>query len=566
MPIPTGGRLAASDQTPAEDDVVDLNGIVRCRTLGAHRIVRCGRMSRELLFVLVTLAPGLAVVAPAQAMKSLPAPTVQTTGGPVTGVVTDTISAFLGIPYAAAPVGDLRWKPPQPRAPWTAPLDATTFGAVCPQITSTDEDCLFLNVYVPTKALQARGRRRHPVMVWMHGGAYFLGAGSQFDPTEMVTTGDVIVVTINYRLGALGFVAHPALSAESPYGGSGNYGTMDQQFALQWVQSNISAFGGNPKRVTIFGESAGGNSVFAHLVSPTAKGLFQRAISQSGTSEQRLPTLANAEATGQTFASAVGCPDQTAECLRAAPVATLVAQQGLIGRADLIGIAATPNIDGHILPQSIDTALSNGEFNQVPVINGTNRHEMRLYIALYVNQAIGPIMPDALPGLTSVFVGSNTPAVLAAYPAHDYPSPDLNYTALLTDYIFACPAFEADLAMAKLVKTYAYEFADENAPTLGFPAVSFPYGASHGFDLPYLFDYAGYVPAFSVEQQKLSDAMIRAWTNFAKRAKPGLGWRPLKRSGDGFFASLVPPRPARKAASEFNADHKCSFWSSLDGE
>ncbi|HEV7734771.1 MAG TPA: carboxylesterase family protein [Candidatus Binatia bacterium] len=509
------------------------------------------------------LAFGLTALAPAQAMTSLPSPTVQTADGPVTGAVTDTISSFLGLPYAAPPVGELRWRPPQARSPWSTPLDATTFGTTCPQGTSTNEDCLSLNVYVPTKALHARGRRRYPVMVWMHGGAYFLGAGSQFDPTEMVTTGHVIVVTINYRIGALGFMAHPALSAETSYGGSGNYGIMDQQLALQWVQRNIAAFGGNPKRVTIFGESAGGNSMFAHLVSPTAKGLFQRVISQSGTSEQRLPALAEAEATGQTFATAVGCPDQTAECLRAVPVATLVAQQGLIGSPALIGIAATPNIDGGVLPKSIDAALTSGEFHRVPVVNGTNRDEMRLYIALYVTQAIGPITPELLPGLTSVFVGSNTPAVLAEYPARDYPSPDLNYTALLTDYIFACPAFEADQAMAKFAKIYAYEFADENAPTLGFPPVSFPYGASHGFELPYLFDYAGYAPRFTAEQQKLSEWMIRAWTNFAKHGKPGGGWTPLKRAGDGFFASLVPPQPVRKATSDFDADHKCQFWRSL---
>jgi para-nitrobenzyl esterase len=437
---------------------------------------------------------------------------------------------------------------------------------MCPQGTATDEDCLFLNVYVPTKALHARGRRRYPVMVWMHGGAYFLGAGSQFDPTKMVTTGRVIVVTINYRLGALGFMAHPALSAESSYGGSGNYGTMDQQLALQWVQHNIAAFGGNPKRVTIFGESAGGNSVLAQLVSPTAAGLFQRVISQSGTSEQRLPTLAEAEATGQTFANAVGCPGQTAECLRAVPVATLVARQGLIGSPALLGIAATPNVDGRVLPKSIDAALASGDFHRVRVVNGTNRDEMRLYIALYVSQAIGPITPELLPQLTSVFFGSDTPAVLAEYPARDYPSPDLNYTALLTDYIFACPAFEADQAMARLTKTYAYEFADEDAPTLGFPPVSFPYGASHGFELPYLFDYAGYVPTFTAEQRKLSDEMIRAWTNFARHGNPGGAWRPLTRSGDGFFASLVPPGPVRKAASDFDQDHKCSFWSSLRSE
>jgi para-nitrobenzyl esterase len=499
-------------------------------------------------------------------MKSLPSPTVQTADGPVTGAVTDTISTFLGIPYAAPPVGELRWKPPQPRAPWTTPLDATTFGTLCPQASSTDEDCLFLNVYVSTKALKHARRRRYPVMVWMHGGAYFAGAGSQFDPTKMVTTGDVIVVTVNYRLGALGFMAHPAFSAESGYGGSGNYGIMDQQLALQWVQDNIAAFGGNPKRVTIFGESAGGNSMFAHLISPTAKGLFQRVVSESGSSEQRLPTLAEAEATGRTFGSAVGCPDQTAACLRAVPVATLLAQQGLLGSPTLLGIAATPNIDGHVLPQSIDSALSSGQFNRVPVINGTNHDEMRVYIALYLNLQIGPITPSELPTLVEVFVGANAPAVLAEYPPTDYPSPDLNFTALLTDYIFACTAFEADEAMARLTRTYAYEFADENAPTLGFPPVSFPYGASHGFELPYLFDYAGFAPMFSAGQQELSDRMIRAWTNFAKHGEPGGGWRPLSRSGNGFVESLVPPKPVHKAASAFSADHKCSFWHSVAAE
>lgn len=522
---------------------------------------------RNVVGLVLTCGLALAASAHATRAQSLPSPTVQTMEGPVVGTVTATIATFLGIPYAEPPVGELRWRPPQPRAPWTEPLDATRFGPQCPAPTATNEDCLFLNVYVPTKALRAaqNGGRRYPVMLWIHGGAYFLGSGSQFDPTTMVTQGDVIVVTINYRLGALGFLAHPALSAESPYGGSGNYGIMDQQLALQWVQRNIAAFGGNPRRVTIFGESAGGNSVFTHLVSPTAKGLFQRAISQSGTSEQRLPTLAEAEAMGQAFASAVGCTDQTAECLRAVPVETLVEHQSLLGNPALIGIAATPNVDGHVLPSSIDAALASGKFHRVPVMNGTTRDEMRLYIALYVNREIGPLTPELLPVLTSVFFGPRTPEVLAAYPTSDYPSLDLCYTAFLTDYIFACPAFEADLAMAKRTRVYAYEFADENAFTLGFPPATFPYGASHGFELPYLFDYAGYDPMFTPEQEALSDDMIRAWTNFAKYGEPGGGWRPLRRSGDGWLASLVPPGRVYRPMSEFDAFHKCWFWKDFAG-
>ncbi|MGH7814774.1 MAG: carboxylesterase family protein, partial [Candidatus Binataceae bacterium] len=177
----------------------------------------------------------MAISLPAHAMKQPPSPIVQTADGPVMGTVTDTIGTFLGIPYAAPPVGSLRWMPPQAPTPWTTPLDATQFGSECPQGGSTDEDCLYLNVYLPTKALESHGHR-FPVMVWVHGGAFVSGAGSDYDPTRLVTMGNVIVVTINYRLGALGFLAHPALSAESPYGGSGNYGIMDQQFAMQWVQ------------------------------------------------------------------------------------------------------------------------------------------------------------------------------------------------------------------------------------------------------------------------------------------------------------------------------------------
>src|SRR5262245_3394691 len=277
-------------------------------------------------------------------------PVVLRQQGRVRGVERSDVRAFLGIPYAAAPIGNLRWKPPQIHAPWPDVLDATKFGGHCAQgpnpvghPPTTSEDCLFLNVYVPNAddddAQQSKTPHLRAVMVWIHGGSFTVGESDDYDGSMLATLGDVIVVTINYRLGALGFLAHPALTAESPDHASGNYGIMDQQFALQWVQRNIMAFGGDPNKVTIFGQSAGGLSVLSHLASPRAAGLFHRAIVQSGAYELALPTLAVGETQGTLFANAVGCPDQSAQCLRSQPVEQILAHQG-----DVTSIAtfATP--------------------------------------------------------------------------------------------------------------------------------------------------------------------------------------------------------------------------------
>jgi len=213
-------------------------------------------------------------------------PVVVTETGPVRGIATGTMQEFRGIPYAEAPVGDLRWRPPQEPARWTGVLDATAFSPHCPQAAtpygtpSTTEDCLFLNVFTPDKTNEGRPHLL-PVMFWIHGGGLVVGESDGYDPSPLVAQG-VVVVTINYRLGELGFLAHPALAAESPTGASGNYGLMDQQAALRWVQRNIRAFGGDPDNVTIFGQSAGALSVHSQLASPLAAGLFHKAIVESG--------------------------------------------------------------------------------------------------------------------------------------------------------------------------------------------------------------------------------------------------------------------------------------------
>ena len=258
---------------------------------------------------------------------SATAPIVTIDGGAVRGLAGTGVYEFLGLPYAAPPIGNLRWRPPRPPENWRGVRDATQFGPSCPQPASAfppgpiSEDCLYLNVYTPT----LRPGDHRPALVWIHGGGLTQDAGRDYDPSELAADG-IVVVTINYRLGALGFLAHPALDSR-PGGPNGNYGLMDQQTALRWVQRNVRRFGGDPHNVTIAGQSAGGLSVLAQLASPGARGLFQRAIVQSGAFALKQQSLVAAEAAGEAFATAAGCPDQTAGCLRNLPVSTIIKYQ-----------------------------------------------------------------------------------------------------------------------------------------------------------------------------------------------------------------------------------------------
>src|SRR5690242_12339515 len=303
-------------------------------------------------------------------------PTVVTSGGAVRGAVVPGGYEFRGLPYAAPPTGSLRWRPPQPPAHWPGVRDATSFAPSCPQNPAANpflprgpvsEDCLYLNVYTPT----LRHDASHPVLVWIHGGGLTQDAGPNYDPAKLAADG-IVAVTINYRLGALGFLAHPAL-ASRPGGPAGNYGLMDQQTALRWVQANIARFGGNQHDVTLAGESAGGLSVLAHLVSRGSRGLFQRAIIQSGSFALSQQPLADAEASGEDFAAKAGCPDQTAQCLRHLPVSALLAAQN---RVYIPGV-----VDGQVLTEPIGTALAAGRFARVPILNGTNHDEERIFVS-----------------------------------------------------------------------------------------------------------------------------------------------------------------------------------------
>jgi para-nitrobenzyl esterase len=482
-------------------------------------------------------------------------PVVGTTNGAVRGSSTGPVSEFLGIPYAAPPVGALRWQPPQPVASWSGVRDATQFAPHCPQPAtpfgqaSTSEDCLFLNVFTPSHQESAA---RHPVMVWIHGGALVTGESNDYSPTKLVEDG-VTVVTINYRLGALGFLAHPALADSN--GQSGDYGLMDQQAALRWVQRNIRAFGGNPANVTIFGESAGGKSVLLQLISPTARGLFAKVIAESGGFALNPLTLAQAEAAGRAFAAKAGCASQTAQCLRSLPVTTILADQNPSG--------ANVNIDGLVLTQQLGSALASGSFSHVPVIDGSNHDGWRLFVALATFEGHPVTAANYLPMIASTLHVSHRIAALIAiqYPLSAYPSPALALGALGTDAIFACPTLMLDQSMSRYVPTYGYEFNDERAPN-NYPSPGFPYGATHASEVQYLFRLRGQSHGvLSAQQQRLAAAMRQEWTSFAKSgvpSAPGAAVWPRFTAAGQAMLSLVPPEPAPE--TNFVAEHHCAFW------
>ncbi|MGH8112792.1 MAG: carboxylesterase/lipase family protein [Rhodanobacteraceae bacterium] len=512
--------------------------------------------------------------------------TVRTDDGVVIGVRSSSMREFLGVPYAQPPVGRLRWMPPEPAKPWTTPLQASHFGQHCPQnaspfgMASTSEDCLYLNVFAPQRA------GRYPVMVWIYGGALDAGESDNYDPTGLVRHG-VIVVTINYRIGILGFLASSALSAESPNRTSGDYGLMDQQAALQWVQSNIANFGGDPRNITIFGESAGGLSVLSQLVNPVSRQehLFQKAIVESGsyTFAAPQPTLQQAEAVGDQFAVAEGCTNPVASvvaaCLRGLSVGQIIDSPFNSGQG---AGGFVPNTGTPIVPMSVATALETGQFYQVPTIEGTNRNEWRLFVALEFDLAQGKPLTAAgyIPGAIESTLNVPEPVaevIAQEYPLADFPSPDLALSAVGTDAIFACSGRTEVGLLAKYAPTYAYEFNDPNAPELFLPPVSFTYASAHASELQYLFHLTGTLNtiALSESQKRLSRAMIQYWAEFAKTGSPNsvssfgrTTFWPVydSRFSGKNYLSLTPPTPRVLPDASFAQEHNCGFWSTLSGQ
>jgi para-nitrobenzyl esterase len=508
---------------------------------------------RAAILVAVLIALVTSPVPVARATAGQDPSVVVTDKGAVRGTVTDDGRAFRNIPFAAPPTGRLRWRAPQPAVPWEDVRDATASGPACAQFATpelgipriTTEDCLYLNVYTP-----AGGRRHRPVMVWFHGGSYTSGSANQYDGSALARRG-VVVVTVNYRLGAFGFLAHPALS--------GNYGLLDQQAALRWVRANAAAFGGNPDSVTIFGESAGAGSVCAHLVSPLAAGLFARAILQSGPCSVR--SLPVAEATGRRFATLSGCqavPDVPA-CLRARSVdAVLDAARATAGQS--VELTWAPTTGTPVLPVAPERAIASGAYNRVPVLAGTTLDEGRIFAA-FVEASGVPLNATTYPLVLSSLVGpADAPRVQARYPGSAYGGDDrLALGAVFTDFLFACPTWTFNQSVARSTRVYAYEFADRTAPNLYRVTPDFPLGAYHGAELAYLFPFAE--APLKAAQQRLSEQMLSYWTRFAGQGNPnGYGtpyWRPF-RPADSTVLTLDLDRTANRYG--FGTRHQCAFW------
>ncbi|MBI2771929.1 MAG: carboxylesterase family protein [Burkholderiales bacterium] len=497
---------------------------------------------------------------------------ISVSGGTIKGSVASTYRAFFGIPYAAPPVGALRWKAPGAAPAWSGTRDATAARSVCPQgafdasgnpVIRGSEDCLFVNVYTPAPVSPTA---RLPVMVWLHGGAYVAGAGSDYDATVLAKKANAIIVTLNYRLGALGYLAHPSLTAESR-DNSGNYGLLDQQAAMKWVQANIAGFGGDTTKVALFGGSAGGASVWANVASPKAAGLFTRAIVQSGP-DTNTP-LANGEALGSTFAANIGCTGTgaaVAACLRAMPVAAVIGVQSALPPGPM-GVTFQPATGGAVLPQSAKGAVTSGSFNKVAILQGTNHDEGRLFAALGFDLRGNPLTVASYTALVNQMFGPAAAPVLAQYPAASYASPSLAYAALVTDSSFSCAARTMNRLASARTPVFAYEFNDPNAPVnfapFGLPPgtpAPFAMGSYHGAETAYIFRSPAASSFMTSAQLALSDQMIGYWSNFAATGLPVLpavAWPPYASQFD-MVQVLKPGGPG--STTQFAADHKCTFW------
>ncbi len=503
----------------------------RDRTIGWRRRAGIGLLTS----VLVVRA-----VAVTDAMADSPTHVIETTSGPVRGVSNGVVNKFQGIRYANSPAGANRWTPPTAPVRSHTVFDATTPGSPCPQQVNQfsapppfSEDCLFLNVTTPARS---DGDDGLPVWIFIHGGALVTGTGAGFDPSVLVSTHNIIVVTINYRLGALGWLANPALDGN---GIAGNYGLMDQQLAFKWVRDNIEHFGGNPNRVT-----SGAYMLYT------------------------VRSVAAQEAMGVAFATAVGCTGtnaQIAACLRNAPAATLVAAQGTINTSPTAGTT--------ILPQGLSDAFSSGNFNRVPVMQGTNLNEGTLFEPFFFDPTFtfvpggrAQFLIDhgvlSYPQEVGIIAGTADPAkvgtLVALYPLANFPNPDNNnkpsadeaLSQIFTDITFTCRGLDSNELLARFVPVHAYEFADPNAPDLFQPLIGFSYGASHAAELQYLFDAktlqgpadaaanaASPAPGAAVQPPPLTPGggqlaaeMKAYWANFVRFHDPN--GRPEREKGD----------------------------------
>lgn len=506
---------------------------------------------------------------PLRAQTASQVPKVSTSLGSVEGMRRDGVDVFFGIPFALPPTGERRLAPPVQAAAWTEPLRATIPPSACPQLASPDpagrassnEDCLYLNVWSPVPSTGAAARQR-PVMVWIHGGGFVegYGAATQYDATHLAAAADAMVVTVNYRVGALGFLAAQALDEADARHVSGNYGLLDLQMALHWVAREIRGFGGDPGNITVMGESAGANAVLGLLASPASEGLFQRAIVQSSTDGAHTMPLARAER--ETYAHAleeIGCASgaQVLACLRAARVDSFLRMT----------VKPTMVQDGLVLPLDPFEAFARGQFIKVPVLIGSNAKENYLFTARVESDVLKrAVVPDDLPAMLKASFGERADAVAVQYRPQAYVTPSALIGSALTDRRFACMANLARHALASHVAVYGYQL-DIADPVQQQPLVSgsdLPNLSYHTTDLGYVFNNDNDGHALSGRHAALSGMMVGYWSAFATSGDPnGSGAGPSRLpwhrfTGDDPAILSISDTPSVKR--DFEDEHKCSFW------
>lgn len=523
------------------------------------------------LGALAWLAPAAASAA---AERSDP-PEVHTDNGVLRGARGPGVLEFKGIPFAAPPLGVLRFAPPRPADPWPGVRDATAYRSPCPQVerygqtdASDDEDCLYLNVTVPTDAAAASaGHAPKPVIVWIHGGAYVGGSADIYPLDYFARLGDVILVSINYRLGVFGFLAHPAFDRAH----DGSLGLEDQRAALRWVRRNIGAFGGDPGNVTVAGESAGAASVCMQLIAPgEAAGLFAKAIVQSLGCTIELRAMDAADATGTELAALVGCGDRATAvtCLRGKSVRELLDAQVTVGGSNVRAFA--PPVGSISVPRQGREAFATGQFVRVPLLNGGNREEMGLYVTYEVRAGARYTRGNYLERLRTLY-GDHAADVARRYPPPDDAAVAGALGRLESDFMPGSPLtnclfLETARHAARYVAVYQYEFADPDAPSV-LPKPAPEKGPVHSAELAYFFPHVSFNrfidgPDLAPGSQPLSRQMVAYWSEFARSGRPSPpgqpAWPRYRTSRD-----VLRLEPGRVGTFDAARAHQCRFWRTL---
>ena len=479
-------------------------------------------MSRRLVSLLLcTLALGGCSRAPVH---------TEISQGRLEGYLADGVQYYLGVPYARPPLGALRWRPPAPAMSWQGTRKALDNPTPCAQFSPVSgrlmgqEDCLYLNVWTPAE----KPPSPMPVMVWIHGGGFIVGQNSYFpeEGARLAERQKMVVVAPNYRLGIFGFLTHEGLAAEDPaHPSSGNYGIMDQTAALRWVRDNIAAFGGDPDNVTIFGQSAGGISVCAQLASPPAAGLFHRAVIQSGPCASTMSTLQAVNKLGKEVETELECDDapDILACMRDRDMDT-VANASPPDPTLGFGEGYTfwwPVKEPLVLPHQFLDAFESGDFNQVPVINGTTRDEATLLIWLSHNFRLKPLKADQYPARLNRLTGSGELAARVAeqYPLVHYGSPFEALSAAFSDGFFNCVSRRQAAALSHHVPVWNYQFDYDEAPFF-IPWADLH--AYHAAEIQYVMGrpWSFFRRDFKPDERNLADSMMDYWGQFARTGNP----------------------------------------------